>query len=96
MMTRAATKIAIDAPACESALHLHSVKAIATAAVFAKLAKHLALLACLAIVGRANGPAAIGPLAILALVVFAAGLHSISRALARREQRLADRRRGGP
>lgn len=96
MMTRAAIKSAIDASACESAHPLRSVRAIAAAAVFAKMAKHLALLACLAIVGRANGPAAIDPLAILALVVFAAGLHSIGRTLAPREQWLAGSRRNGP
>ena len=52
-----------------------------TAAVLAKLAKHLALLASLAILGEATGRIAVSQLAIFILVVVAALSSTIGRAL---------------
>lgn len=69
-----------------------TVRTVASATVATKLAKHLALLACLAIVGRTAGRAAIEPLAIFLLVLLAAALHSVGRLLAWRDQRAARRR----
>ena len=46
-----------------------------------KLAKHLALLACLLILGRASGRAEMGQVWIFALAVIAALLHLGGRAL---------------
>lgn len=57
----------------------------AAAAVFlSKLAKHLALIACLMLLGRAAGRFTIGPLAILSLTVFASIAHLAARALSLR------------
>jgi hypothetical protein len=58
-----------------------SPSAIVFAAFLTKLAKHLALLACLAIAGQATGRAALGPPAILFLIICAALLHSVGLAL---------------
>ncbi|HXV80897.1 MAG TPA: hypothetical protein VEG60_13550 [Candidatus Binatia bacterium] len=57
-----------------------------SAAFLSKLAKHLALLACLAIVGESSGRFVMGQAAILLLVVSAALLHSAARTLQRRWQ----------
>ena len=51
-----------------------------------KLAKHLAVLACLGIVGETSGRFAIGQIGIFLLVVSAALLHSAARTLQRRLQ----------
>ena len=63
---------------------LRSPLKIVVAAFLTKLAKHLALLACLAIIGQTTGRAALGPPAILFLVICAALLHSLGLALKRR------------
>jgi hypothetical protein len=55
-------------------------------AFLSKLAKHLAVLACLGIVGETSGRFAIGQMGIFSLVVCAALLHSASRTLQRRLQ----------
>lgn len=52
-----------------------------TAAFLIKLAKHLALLGCLMIVGAASGRFAPSEVAILLTIVAAAFLHSAGRAL---------------
>jgi hypothetical protein len=57
---------------------------ILSSAFLSKLAKHLAVLACLAIVGETSGRFVIGQKGILVLVVSAALLHSAARALQRR------------
>jgi hypothetical protein len=49
-----------------------------------KLAKHMALIACLMIAGSATGRATISQLAIFLLTVAAAGLYSIGHSLRRR------------
>ena len=51
-----------------------------------KLAKHLAVLACLGIVGETSGRFVIGQMGIFLLVVSAAVLHSAGRTLERRLQ----------
>ena len=91
MLTRAPKTIGRNAPAFAPARSQRSASAIASAAVLAKLAKHLALLACLAIVGQASGRAAIGVLAIFSLVLIAAVLHSIGHTLALPEPKAANR-----
>jgi hypothetical protein len=55
-----------------------------SSALLPKLAKHLAVLACLAIVGETSGRFVIGQTGILILVVSAALLHSVGRTLQRR------------
>ena len=55
--------------------------ACVVAAFLQKFAKHLALIACLAIMGGATGRFAISELAIFVMVVAAAALHSIGRVL---------------
>jgi len=52
-----------------------------TALFLTKLAKHLALLACLMIVGEATGQPPLGPIGIFLLIVFAASLQCASRSL---------------
>ena len=52
-----------------------------TAAVLAKLAKHLALLASLTILGEATGRIAVSQLAIFILIVLAAFSHTLGRTL---------------
>jgi len=61
--------------------------AIVFAAFLTKLAKHLALLVCLAIAGQAAGRAALGQRSILLLVVAAALIHGLGRMLKRRSSR---------
>lgn len=61
-----------------------SASSIVFAAFLTKLAKHLALLACLAIVGQTTGRAAFGALSIAVLVAGAALIHAVGQALERR------------
>lgn len=61
-----------------------SPSTIVFAAFLTKLAKHLALLVCLAIVGQATGRAALGQRSILLLVVAAAAIHGLGQTLKRR------------
>jgi len=70
----------------ESSSGRHSPSAIVFAAFLTKLAKHLALLACLAIVGQATGRAALGQRSIVLLVVCAAVIHALGQTLKRRWQ----------
>jgi hypothetical protein len=56
----------------------------AVAVVLCKLAKHLALLACLVILGKAAGRLTIEPLAIFFLTVFASAAHLAGRSLSAR------------
>ena len=46
-----------------------------------KLAKHVALLACLLLIGKARGEPTIGPLGILLVIIGAALIHSVGRRL---------------
>ena len=55
-----------------------------SSACLSKLAKHLALLACLGIVGETSGRFVIGQMSIFLLVASAAVLHSAGRTLERR------------
>ena len=59
-------------------LRRHAATFVA-AAFLTKLAKHLALLASLAIVGAANGRSPIGQLTILLVIVAAALIHLLGR-----------------
>ena len=52
-----------------------------SSACLSKLAKHLAVLACLGIVGETSGRFVIGQMGIFLLVVSAALLHSAARTL---------------
>lgn len=61
-----------------------SLSSLVFAAFLTKLAKHLALLVCLAIVGQATGRAAFGQLTILLLVVAAVLMHGLGQSLKRR------------
>jgi hypothetical protein len=54
------------------------------AAFLIKLAKHLALLVCLAIVGQATGRAPFGQLAVALLTLTAALIHGLGQALKHR------------
>jgi len=56
----------------------------AVAVFLCKLAKHLALLACLMILGKAAGRLTIEPLAIFFLPVFASAAHLAGRSLSAR------------
>ena len=56
----------------------------ALAPILARLAKHLALLVSLLIIGGANGKSAAAQIGILILIAFAVLLHSIARILQRR------------
>ena len=61
------------------------IRSRAAAAVFlSKLAKHLALIACLLLVGRVVNRLSIGPLAIFSLTIFASIAHLAARALSLR------------
>jgi hypothetical protein len=60
----------------------HSLSPIA--AILTKLAKHLALIACLMIVGEASGRLNLGEVAIFLIVVAAVALHSFAKAIERR------------
>jgi hypothetical protein len=53
----------------------------AMAVFLGKLAKHLALLVCLLILGKAGGRLTTGPLVILILTIFASAAHLAGRAL---------------
>jgi hypothetical protein len=55
-------------------------------AFLSKLAKHLAVLASLGIVGEPSGRFAIGQLGIFILIVSAALIHSVARTLQHRMQ----------
>ena len=59
--------------------------ACAIAPILAKLAKHLALLASVLIIGEANGRSSAAQIGILIVVALAALLHSLARTLQRRE-----------
>ncbi len=61
-----------------------SLSRLVLAAFLTKLAKHLALLVCLAIVGQATGRAALGQLTILLLAIAATLIHGLGEALKRR------------
>ena len=69
---------------CESHGGRRSPSTIVCAAFLKKLAKHLALLACLAIVGQATGRVALGQPSILLLIAGAALIHAVGQALERR------------
>jgi hypothetical protein len=56
----------------------------AMAVFLSKVAKHLALLACLLILGNAGGRLTIDPLVIFVLTIFASIAHLVGRALAPR------------
>jgi len=56
----------------------------AQALFLTKLSKHLVLLACLMIVGRATGQHLLTPVGIFLLIVVAAALHCAGRSLERR------------
>lgn len=62
------------------------MKKIMTAAWLEKLAKHLALLTCLAILFKASGQADPAPVAILLLALFACAAHLCGK-LAGRDRR---------
>jgi len=64
-----------------------SPSTIVFAAFLTKLAKHLGLLVCLAIVGQATGRAVLGQRSILLLVVAAALIHGLGETLKRRSSR---------
>jgi hypothetical protein len=55
------------------------------AGILTKLAKHLALIACLLIVGEASGRSAIGEVGIFLVVLAAGVLHLAGQALQRRQ-----------
>lgn len=59
---------------------------IVIAAFLTKLAKHLALLACLAIVGEATGRAFVGQRFIFVLILAAALIHSLGQTIKRRRR----------
>jgi hypothetical protein len=63
-----------------------AMKKIMTVAWLEKLARHLALLTCLAILFKASGRADPAPLAILALAIFASAAHLCGK-LAGRDRR---------
>ena len=67
-----------------------------TAAVLTKLAKHLALLASLTILGEATGRIAVSQLAIFILVVVAALSSTIGRALQLRLRKQSALNKGVP
>jgi hypothetical protein len=60
-----------------------------------KLAKHVALLSCLLLIGKARGEPIIGPLGILLLIIGAALIHSVGRRLQMRPAPGNRFRRGG-
>lgn len=66
------------------------------AQLLTRVAKHLALLACLSIVGAINQHIPIGQVTIFALIVVAAIVHSISHGLTLTERRTAHQSRHGP
>jgi hypothetical protein len=62
----------------------HDCMAAAASVFLSKIAKHLALLACLMIVGKATGRFTIGELGIFLLTLFATMAHLFGRALSPR------------
>lgn len=62
----------------------HDGIAAVASVLLIKVAKHLALLACLMIIGKATGRVTIGELGIVFLTIFAATTHLLGRALALR------------
>ena len=64
-----------------ASLKRFEMSACVVAAFLQKFAKHLALIACLAIIGGATGRFAISEFAIFLIVIAAAALHSIGRVL---------------
>jgi hypothetical protein len=62
-----------------ASLKRFQTSACVVAAFLQKFAKHLALIACLTIMGGATGQFAISEFAIFLMVVAAAALHSIGR-----------------
>ncbi|MBM4298694.1 MAG: hypothetical protein FJ143_13230 [Deltaproteobacteria bacterium] len=69
---------------------------IAFAAFLTKLAKHLALIACLAIVGQATGRMVVGQLAILFLIVSAALVNTVGATVSRRWRHASSHQRDAP
>ena len=67
-----------------ASLKRFQTSACVAAAFLRKFAKHLALIACLTIMGGATGRFALSEFAIFLVVVAAAVLHSIGRVLERR------------
>ena len=60
--------------------YIKSAQPVALVAPFLlKLAKHVALLACLLLIGKARGEPTIGPLGILLVIIGAALTHSVGR-----------------
>src|SRR5215470_16392633 len=68
---------------CDSGVH-HAYASVAVSTFLSKLAKHLALLACLMIVGQVANQSVIGKLGIFLTIVVAAVSHSTGVALRRR------------
>src|SRR5215831_7898 len=68
---------------CDSGLH-HAYASVTSSTFLTKLAKHLALLACLMIVGQVADQSVIGKLGIFLTIVVAAVSHSTGIALRRR------------
>lgn len=60
---------------------------IALAVFLGKLAKHLALLACLGIIGNAGSRFAMAPPMILGLVILAAAAHALGGSFSLRQRR---------
>lgn len=78
-MTTKPSHVSLDRPACSRS---HCPTLITVASAFLnKLAKHLALLACLMIVGKATGRFTIGQFPLFLLIVFAALAHFVGRTL---------------
>ena len=61
----------------------HPLSVLVFAAFLTKLAKHLALLVCLAIVGQATGRAVLGQVTILLLALAATVIHQVGQTLKR-------------
>ena len=60
--------------------YIKSAQPVALVAPFLlKLAKHVALLACLLLIGKTRGELTIGPLGILLVIIGAALTHSVGR-----------------
>ena len=66
--------------------NLRAPFSIVLTAFLSKLAKHLALLGCLAIVGQATGRALVGQRVIFGLILAAALIHSLGETLTRRRR----------
>ncbi len=68
--------------------HDHPRRAAIISALLAKISKHLALLACLMIVGKASGRFASGEFTVFLVIALASAAHLCGRALAPRSSRL--------